>query len=135
MPTPWLSWPRRLASTRCSATMAASAGELPPAATMRFASASNLAWSMIMHPPFARRTIRPVEREHPAWHLGEALANAGIEGPPAGSTNDRARRRAGRRPYRLALALVQDFNLRRQVGIAAEAVGRVVARQNPHFVV
>src|ERR1700761_4079369 len=52
MPTPWLSWPRKLASTRCSATIEASVDELPPAATMRLASVNNLAWSIFMLTPF-----------------------------------------------------------------------------------
>src|SRR5258705_1863629 len=30
MPTPWLSWPIRLARTRCSATRSASGAALPP---------------------------------------------------------------------------------------------------------
>src|SRR6185503_19167910 len=34
MPTPWLSWPARLACTRWSATRSASASALPPALTM-----------------------------------------------------------------------------------------------------
>src|SRR5689334_21094079 len=51
MPTPWLSWPRRLDSTRCSATLAASTGELPPAITIRLASVSSLVWSMIIPLP------------------------------------------------------------------------------------
>src|SRR5665213_4557667 len=59
MPTPWLSWPRRFASTRCSATMAASAGELPPAVTMRFVSASSLAWSIIMFLSWSERKGAP----------------------------------------------------------------------------
>src|SRR6478672_3726559 len=62
MPTPWLSWPRRFASTRCSATMAASAGELPPALTMRLASASSLVWSIFMLPPFCWRAPAPHKR-------------------------------------------------------------------------
>src|SRR5437899_7297677 len=34
MPTPWLSWPIRLARTRCSATRSASGAVLPPAFTI-----------------------------------------------------------------------------------------------------
>src|SRR5262249_20532953 len=34
MPTPWLSWPIRLARTRCSATRSASEAALPPAFTI-----------------------------------------------------------------------------------------------------
>src|ERR1043166_1162787 len=62
MPTPWLSWPRRFASTRCSATMEASAGELPPATPIRLASAGSFVWSIFMLPPFCRRAPAPRKR-------------------------------------------------------------------------
>src|SRR5579872_4988957 len=48
IPTPWLSWPRRLASTRWPATISASAGSLPPAAKMRTAKSWSWRWSMSM---------------------------------------------------------------------------------------
>src|SRR5277367_4924887 len=91
MPTPWLSWPRKLASTRCSATIEASAGVLPPAATIRVANASSLAWSMIMLPPLSgthriweRCWQMPPAKGHPqTWELTSrflgSAAGAGLQ--------------------------------------------------------
>src|SRR5580704_18101333 len=67
-----------------------------------------------------------------ASHLGRGFANAGIEGPPANIT----REASAPAPRLLSkLALLQHFNLRSHVRIAAEAVGRVAAFQDPDFMV
>src|ERR1700726_3554869 len=71
-----------------------------------------------------------------ASHLGRGFANAGIEGPPANITRETATPvPALRSAYCTMLALLQHFNLRCPVRVAAEAVGRVAAFQDPDVMV
>src|SRR5215469_9360325 len=72
MPTPWLSCPARLASTRWSATHSASAGALPPAARRFRVKARSFWWSIFMGgkplPPMRGR-----QASGPAQILSSAL--------------------------------------------------------------
>src|SRR5580765_1379241 len=69
MPTPWLSWPARLAATRCSATRSASPSALPPALTMLLTTdrrASAVARTRLLHFPQPQDLGPPV---HELAHL------------------------------------------------------------------
>ena len=56
MPTPWLSWPMRLASTKFSATSRASSAPLPPAATTASATPLSAAGDIrFMHASLFRK--------------------------------------------------------------------------------
>src|SRR5258708_31046398 len=59
MPTPWLSWPNRLASTRWSATSLAASAELPSARQMATVKACNRSGLTRTSPtPFCPSAIR-----------------------------------------------------------------------------
>src|SRR5918995_1799859 len=78
MPTPWLSWPARLAATRCSATSSASPSALPPAFTMALMirwSASGVARMTSLDLP-QPHDLGPAVHElaHPAAERLEVLA-------------------------------------------------------------
>src|SRR3978361_1130408 len=116
MPTPWLSWPRTLASTRWSATIPASSGELPPTLTMRLASASSLTWSMIMLHSLRGASVRDV-RELLRNQLGSFLGGhlVGLRPVLVGRHKTRLRR--------LARMAHPDFAVRMQTGAAGGGNG------------
>src|SRR4029450_647114 len=126
MPTPWLSWPNRLASTRWSATRRASWSELPSARQIAMVKECNRSGLILTSPtellPSAMPSSPPGFRFRRAtFRVGAALStdpekpqkSAQIWPPEAGKTDLRPRGRPGlkneacvRFPIRLAWLLL-----------------------------